>query len=506
MDLSPELKQEALELISLCEHNTELLAKVIFPERFTFPFSIIHREIFNVIDDDSLQKVCIIAPRGTGKTSILQLAYAARRILFKQSKYIVPIGNNAVNAINQSEILKRELLTNPMIGKLWGNLKSSYFTKEQWVTSSGTMVMPRGAGQAVRGLLFNNDRPDLFLLDDLEDDESVMSELQRMKMQQYLYDAVLNAVDYKEDNWRVILIGTLLHEASLLAIIEDEYHKCIKAGRKPPWHVINLSICDEKYKSYWPEAYSDTWIQEKLQEYAAMGMLDSFAREFMGLPVSSDSNFKKSYFQRYNEAELSEDIRKRLINIVLLDPAKTVTSTSCESAIVVWGVDPIGQSYYLRDIVSGRHHPDEVVDFALDAAMRWGAKVLGVEVTSLNEWITYPIINEMVRTNRNIQLLELKARGKKEDRSGAMLPYYRRKQVFHNQAIADLIEIPLLSWPRCKKWDTIDAMSYLPEALKLGDRYLLAAGSDKNYTDESVYELLKKEDAKMPRLRRRSLA
>ena len=496
---------EARELINQCEGNTALMAKMVFPHRFRFPFSPLHQQIFDALDDEMHQKVMVIAPRGFGKTTILLLAYAAKRILFGQSRYIVPISNSSMNAIAQTEKLKSELLYNHMIKKLWGNQKGDWFTKDYWETESGAIIMPRGAGQQVRGLSGDN-RPDLILLDDMESSEGVMSELQRDKTKHYIQDDVLNAVDYKLNNWRVCMIGSMLHEDSYLANIKDEYDADIKAGRDPDWLVVDLSICNENYKSNWPEAFSDAFIMKKRNEYAKKGMLDSFAREFMSMSASPDENFQKKFFQHYREGELPSEIKNRLQNVVLLDPAKTVKTTSCDAAIVVWGIDLIGGGYYLRDVRREKFHPNEAVNVSLAMCQRWKAKALGIEVTSLNEWITYPFLNEMSRTARWLPLIELHARGSKVERSGAMIQYYENKQVYHEESIAAEIEIPLLSWPRCKMWDVIDAASYLPAILSNCKQYLLAPLGDLGFTDEAVYKKLKEEDAKQPRLRRRSVA
>ena len=165
-----------------CYGSTKTSAKVMFPERFDLPFSKLHDEIFKVLDDDSINRVVIAAPRGFGKTSLCTIAHPAKRILFGEKRFIVPISATATNAVTQGENLKRELLYNPMVKELFGPLKSEAFSRDQWITSSGTMVMPRGAGQQVRGNLFNMYRPDLIIADDLENSESVMSAEQREKL------------------------------------------------------------------------------------------------------------------------------------------------------------------------------------------------------------------------------------------------------------------------------------------------------------------------------------
>ena len=104
-----------------------------------------------------------------------------------------------------------------------------------------------------------------------------------------------------------------------------------------------------------------------------------------------------------------------------------------------------------------------------------GAKVLGIEETSLNEFIKQPIKNEMFRRGSFFELIWLKARGgmKKEHRVKELVPYYRGGYIYHNASCAGIkkLEQQLLMFPRSALWDLMDAEAYLIEMLELGERY-----------------------------------
>ena len=173
-------KEHMGDVMAQCYSSMPDYAQIVHPDRFSLPFSpSIHAEIFRLLEDDTQQHVAIAAPRGVGKTSLVDLALPARRILFRDSKFIVMVGRSATGIIEQTENLKRELVSNPIIKDLFGDMRSDVWSRDRWITSTGTMVLPRGAGQQIRGLLFNNDRPDLIIVDDLEDTEEVRSEENR---------------------------------------------------------------------------------------------------------------------------------------------------------------------------------------------------------------------------------------------------------------------------------------------------------------------------------------
>jgi hypothetical protein len=173
--LSKEEAGAVLDLVELCAKSTQAIAKILFPHLFYRPFCSVHHTIFEMLDRPGRQKRAVAAPRGIGKTSTIGIAYPAKKILFQEKKFIVYVSSTATHAVMQTENLKQELITNEMIVKLFGPQKTiaadESFAKNMWVTSGGTLVLPRGAGQQIRGLNYRGARPDLIIIDDLEDDE-----------------------------------------------------------------------------------------------------------------------------------------------------------------------------------------------------------------------------------------------------------------------------------------------------------------------------------------------
>ena len=484
---------EIKDILAKCYASTEVLAKTLFPERFTLPFSkSIHSKIFEIIDNPNIKRAAIAAPRGIGKTSIVNLVLPARGILFRDNRYIVPISCSANSAIEQSENLKSELTSNEMILKLFGSCKSNRWAQEQWDTywpddpSFSTRVLPRGAGQQVRGRLFRNYRPDLIIIDDLEDPEHMDSPEQRKKKIEWFYADVLNSVLMWSDNWRIIVLGTVLHEDSLLMnLLEDE-----------SWNPVRLEICDDNFHSNWPEAYSDEKLKKMYDDFKSKGLADTFGREYRNLPISVvDATFKDSYFHDYDESKEKLDSRSGVEHAVLVDPAKSAQLKSSDSAIVVVAVDTRSNTIYVRDIVSGKFHPDEIYDIALTKAVKYKAAVIGIETAGLNEFIMYPFKNEMIRRGLMFTIHELKprrgkARGEgKDERIASLLNFYRRGQILHNPEVCSGLEMQLRSFPRSKKKDIMDCLAYIVELLELGDRYFKSMYED-DEDIEKEYEAL----------------
>jgi hypothetical protein len=496
-----ELDEETREILYQCSISTRILAKTIFPDRFNKEFAEeVHGKIFDLIDGPENQ-IAIAAPRGWGKTSIVALALMARYILFQITPFICYINKSHEAASLQTENLKRELITNRLIRAFFGSVKpgkgegndfEEVFSKKSWVAYD-TLVWPRGAGQQVRGVLFKNDRPGLFVIDDLEDKKKMMNEDLRKEIKNWFFSDVTEAVPQLHMNWKIIYIDTLKHEDSLLQHLLDS----------PNWASLRLEACDDNLKSVAPHFVSDAVIKQKWDKAVNAGETDSFFQEHRNIAISTgDSAFKHSYFRYYNlppDKRLTENditlfdsevqLDQSIETVVILDPAKTVKIHSAESAIVGIGIDLNSARIYIRDIISEKMYPDEIYDAMFGMGQMLGAKVLGIEETSLNEFIKQPIKNEMFRRGSFFELIWLKARGgmKKEHRIKELVPYYRGGYIYHNASCVNVkrLEQQLLMFPRSKLWDIMDCAAYIIEMLELGERYF--SPKDNPEDSESEY-------------------
>jgi predicted phage terminase large subunit-like protein len=488
------MENELQQILSTCAISTRATAQTFFPERFHLPFADnVHGEIFKLIDGPA-QKVAIAAPRGYGKTSIVALALMARWILFNHTGFICYINKSHDAASLQTENLRRELVSNRYIKAFFGDIKSrgaaktefeEVFSKKSWVAYN-TLVWPRGAGQQVRGVLFKNDRPGLIVIDDLEDPTKINNDEIRKAWYEWLYADVIKAtprIGEGAKHSKIVYIDTLKHEDSVLQKLLDS----------PEWSSVRLEACDDNFDSTAPLFISTEEIKKEWENHVNAGQTDVFFRELRNLPISTkDSAFRTDYFKYYNlphnkvatendlplfDVEVQQD--KNIETVVLLDPAKTVKIHSAETAIVGIGIDLTSARVFVRDAISEKLYPDEIYDALFGMGLRLNAKVLGIEETSLNEFIKQPIKNEMFRRGSFFELIWLKARGgmKKELRVKELVPYYRGGYIYHNASCATIkkLEQQLLMFPRSALWDLMDCLAYLIEMLELGERYFSPA-------------------------------
>jgi hypothetical protein len=454
-----------------------MFSKAFLPEAFYSPFSLLHRQINAAIDSEH-KKIAIAAPRGLGKTTTVRSA-VIREICYRKSDFIVYISNSATNAELQTENIKRELLTNPDIRGEFGNITvdkdieglDEQFSKSAWVAFANTLVLPRGAGQQVRGLIYKNTRPQYIIIDDLEKKEELDNPENREKLKSWFYSDLLKCVNRYNDDWRFIYIDTLKHYDSLLQELLDS----------PDWNSLRLDLCDDECNSFVPDLISTEELLKEREIHRRKGQLDVFYMEYRNLPVAKETQeFKEEYFKYYNETD--EGFQpSQLENVVIYDPAKTANPTSADSAIVVLGVNYRTHAIYFRDCVNGKLYPDQQYDHLFTMIERYNAYAVGIEVTGLEEFIKQPILNEMHKRGKHFEPIWLKARGGpaegekgKIKRIASLIPYYRQGYIFHNRAICGALEKQLVAFPKSSLLDVADATAYVVEMLELGERYFVA--------------------------------
>lgn len=493
------LDKEMTDIMANCYNDSQYMAQLLFHDQFDAPFSTLHDQIFDAINCPE-RKVVIAAPRGLGKTTIARLI-ASKAILFRDSRFICYVSNSATSAEMQTENIKMELRVNKDVRDVFGDIKYSdyegvdeMFSKKSWVANGYTLILPRGSGQQIRGLNWLRFRPDLFIVDDLEDTDTLNNEEIRKKRKQWFFGDLVKAVPLLHKNWKIIYIDTVKHEDSLIQELLDA----------DDWKSVRLSICDDDYKTLAPDFMSQEDLEAELKSHRDKKIMDVFAMEFMSVPISKESaSFKSEYFQYYKETDKEFKDRKHMVeNVVIVDPAKTAQMHNAESGIVVWGVDLETNALYLRQAIGYHYHPDEIYNEAFKTALHYGARVIGIEVTGLNEFITYPFKNEMIRRGLNFEIIELKARsgrgefsgvgGGKKGRIASLIPFYRQGLVYHNEANCGAYEKQLLGFPRSKKWDLMDAAAYIVEILEMGLRYFIPKdeGSEDPFEIEKEYEVL----------------
>ena len=192
-----------------------------FPHFVKSHESVFHEYIYKEIPAKILAaagcKEVLAAPRGEAKSTLLTQLLTLWVIVTVRKHYPVIIMDSFDQAAMMLEAIKAELESNP---RLKQDFPEACGMGRVWqvgviVTVGGVKVQIAGSGKKVRGWRHGPYRPDLVLLDDIENDDNVRKKEQRDKTEKWLKKAVMK-LGPPDGSMDLIYLGTVLHYDSVL--------------------------------------------------------------------------------------------------------------------------------------------------------------------------------------------------------------------------------------------------------------------------------------------------
>ncbi len=184
--------------------------------------SVLHVWLFEhlpaLVKDKKGRKLAIAAPRGEAKSTVISLFFVLWCLAFKKKHYICLIADAIGQAATLLECIKAELIANPRLAMDYPELcgEGPLWQIGTIVTKQNQKLEAFGSGKRIRGLRHGSRRPDLVLIDDVENDENVLSLDQRDKTESWILKALVY-LGPPDGSMDMIMIGTLLHYDSVLA-------------------------------------------------------------------------------------------------------------------------------------------------------------------------------------------------------------------------------------------------------------------------------------------------
>lgn len=200
----------------------KFFCQTYFPHYGTAPYSVFHEWLFDefqhAIDNCHGYRGSWAAPRGNAKSTYVTQLGTLWCLLTERKSFPVIISDAIEVAAMLLEGIKTELEDNPRLAHDFpkGTGRGPVWQVGTFITNNGAKVMCGGAGKRLRGTRHGAKRPDLIMLDDIENDENVRNTEQRQKGEDWLNKAV-EALGPPDGSMDLFYVGTLLHFDSVLA-------------------------------------------------------------------------------------------------------------------------------------------------------------------------------------------------------------------------------------------------------------------------------------------------
>jgi phage terminase large subunit-like protein len=416
-------------------------------------------------------KIAIAAPRRHAKSTAVTLAYTLACVLFRNRRYVLVVSDTITQATQFLGDLKKELADNDDLRKLF---QIREFVKD---TEDDVIVMcedghtfrisAKGSEQKLRGLKWENKRPDLIIGDDLENDEIVLNPERRNKFKRWFYGALVPSLS---SNGIIRIVGTILHEDSLLNNFMpkewDKYTvttdlKVYNTNKMRSWHSVLYRAHSDDYTAIlWPEKYTREWFLQEREDFLSRGLSDVYSQEYLNLPIDESV----SYFKRGDFLAMSqEDKKERHHTYIAVDLAISKTETADYSVFLVAGMDE-NRILHVKNVIRQRMDGREIVDTLFSLNDIYNPEAIGIEEMQVSKAIGPFLREEMIKRSKFPNILPLKHGGKdKITRARSIQGRMRAKGVKFDKSGEwyPLFEDELCKFPRGTKDDQVDAFAYI---------------------------------------------
>ena len=449
------------DLHRTCALSTAMTAKAFFPEHFERPFCGLHKDLFNFLDDPSKKRVVIAAPRGFGKTTSVMVGYLGRVILYGLYDVIVLLSASKEHSQDQLKTISTETAVADKVQGEFGDLSGDTWNLDYKEFKSGTHVIARGAGQQIRGKKIGKHRPSLIILDDVETRDLVKNKDRLKEFKKWFYTDVMRAGVNTGKDCKIVFIGTVLSEDSLLSeLLKD-----------PRWEGVRLEAFDDKYEPTYPEFLNKKEVMDLVDEYTEKGMLDELFQEYRNLSMAATNAIFKR-FHYYEEGDALHEViwrdiyRRRNPSFVIVDPAREINANNDFSAIIGACVDLQMGSAFIDMTYNERVLPEVLIEQAFDMADMMRTPVVYIEETGRHQWLTTVVRSLMFKRGKLYDVRPLKAIGAKESRIKMLAPMSNSGMVHYKRSACATLIGQLQVFPKGANDDLADCAAYITAVLQ----------------------------------------
>lgn len=467
------------------QNGYEFFVQTYFPHYVrTASQSQLHRFLFfrlpQMLQSKESQAQAVAAPRGEAKSTLVTQLFTLWCIVTHRKHYIVLVMDSIDQAYPMLEAVKAELEFNPRLAMDFADAcgQGRVWQAGTVVTANDIKVQVAGSGKKLRGLRHGAFRPDLVVLDDIENDEQVRNPAQRDKLETWLKSAVLHlgGVGQKFD---VVYIGTILHYDSVLN----------RTLNNPMWHSMKF-----KAMLRWPERMDlwDEWeailrnngaagagMAQAFYEankaemergaqtsWAARGVLDlmkirvrdgheAFDSELQNDPVSNE-NAPFANAMRF-WTELPPD----LVYFGALDPSLGKAGASRDpSAILVGGYQRSTGKLFVVAAQIKKRLPDLIIEDVIRLHQQYRCALWFVETVQFQEFLKDELVKRSAARGCPVPARAVKPIADKLLRIETLQPHMANGLIWLHDTQATLIE-QLRHFPKAAHDDGPDALQML---------------------------------------------
>lgn len=412
-----------------------------------------HREIITDFHS-SAPLLAWIVFRGGGKSTIAEEAIVLQAAL-REFRNCLIVGASEPKAQERLHAIRRQFEKNEYLRYAFDDLRGQPWADDSLELSTGITIKAMGRGQAIRGTKNEDFRPDLILVDDIEDLQSVATPEGRKKVSDWFHDELLPSGDA---GLRVRMLANDMHPECIANELEKPGSGFVV--KRYPW--IYPDPVTGEPRAMWPDRFPLAEINRTRDRYYSQGKAGLYASNYLCRSErAEDKPFRREQFRYAGVADCPPITRTWQPVWGMFDPARSVRETAATTGHAAWS--RIAQRTIVWESWAKRMLPSEIVDAIFAFNDEYHPVGIGVEVDGLNEWLMQPIRERQAKLGIVLPILPVKApKGKFDFIRGLQFGFIAREIVFA-KGLPDL-EAQLVGFPS----GYIDAPNALAYCQRLG--------------------------------------
>lgn len=414
--------------------------------------------------------VAIAAPRNHAKSTAITHAYTLANVLFRKRKFVILVSDTETQAVDFLREIKEELKSNEDLISLF-EIESFIKDSEsdiivQFKDKTKFRIMARGAEQRVRGLKWDQFRPDLIICDDLENEELVYNKDRREKFRKWFFGALLPA---RSRDGIVRVVGTILHMDSLLNRLMPEESenstvveplKTYNFSQKRSWSSARYRAYTENFEQLlWPSRFSKEFFIQDRDDRVNQGIAEIHSQEYLNYPIDEAT----SYFRRSDFFDMEEwDRKSHKRYYAACDFAISREARSDYTVIAIAGVDETGK-LSVEDIRRGRWDALEIIEEMFSVQQAYQPDLFITEKGAIQKSLGPSLNAEMMKRSIFLNLYPMTPTRDKVSRARAFQARLRSGGVKFDKKAGWYMELEdeMVRFPRSRHDDQVDALAWI---------------------------------------------
>lgn len=394
------------EAIQLGATDSSFYSRFFFPRTVRQATPEMHVDVWRNLETPGQRYVGAEIYRDGAKTSLARL-YTSKRIAYGISHVILYVSRAEKHAVRSVSWIARQVKFNTLWAQAFGLRPGGKWSEGEIEIIHGVEEYPIfllavGMTGQIRGVNFDDYRPDLIVADDVDDEETAGTEEQREKANSLFFGSLMNtlASPTEASDPRAVLLATPYHAGDILNT----------AKRDPQWKIVTYGCFDEQGRSRWEAKWPTEYLLKEKQSAAQRNQMSVWMREKECKLVSAELvSFKVEWLKPV------EIVPAGAWWLIAVDPASSDAKDADDVSISLLAF--YGKDVYLMDQFNERAAmPDRVVSVMFSWMSQYPVRTLVIETVGYQKVLKWYVEKEMMEQRKWLPVLPYDDKRSKGDR------------------------------------------------------------------------------------------